>query len=70
MLLFFEGLHLDYSSGPFLTMNFEFDQDHGPRQAPELDNVFHLICCPTKFQKMLSTKELSQITANLSDVCW
>ena len=25
-------VHLDYnvSSGPFLTMNFEFDQDHGP----------------------------------------
>ena len=26
-------VHLDYniSSGPFLIMNFEFDQDHGPR---------------------------------------
>ena len=33
-------VHLDYnvSSGPFLTMNFEFDLDHGPRPAPELDN--------------------------------
>ena len=30
---------MDYnnSSGPFLTMNFKFDQDHGPRQGPELD---------------------------------
>ena len=33
-------VHLDYSvsSGPFLTMNYEFDQDHGPRPGPELDN--------------------------------
>ena len=30
---------LDYSdsSGPFLTMNFEFDHDYGPRPGPELD---------------------------------
>ena len=33
-------LELDYSvrSGPFGTINFEFDQDHGPRPGPELDN--------------------------------
>ena len=32
-------VHLDYSviSGPFLTMNFDFDQDCGPRPGPELD---------------------------------
>ena len=32
-------VQLDYnvSSGPFFTMNFEFDQDHGPRPGPELD---------------------------------
>ena len=37
-------VHLDYSvsSGPFLTMNYEFDQDHGPRPGPELDNIFHV----------------------------
>ena len=31
---------LDYSvsSGPFLTMNFEFDQDHGPISECKLDN--------------------------------
>ena len=31
---------MDYSdsSGPFLTMNFEFDHDYGPRPGPELDN--------------------------------
>ena len=23
--------------GPFLTMNFEFDHDYGPRPGPELD---------------------------------
>ena len=35
-----EWVHFDYdvSSGPSLTMNFEFDQDHGPRPGPELDN--------------------------------
>ena len=29
-------VELDYSvsSGPFLTMNFEFDHDHGPRPGP------------------------------------
>ena len=27
-----------FSSGPFLTKNFEFDLDHGPRPGPELDN--------------------------------
>ena len=26
------------SSGPFLTMNFEFEQDPGPRPGPQLDN--------------------------------
>ena len=33
-------VHLVYSlsSGPFLTMHFEFDQDHGPRPGPKLDN--------------------------------
>ena len=33
-------VHLDYnvSYGPFLIMNFEFDQDHGSRPGPELDN--------------------------------
>ena len=32
-------MHLDYSisSGPFLTVNFEFDQDHGPRPGPGLE---------------------------------
>ena len=25
-------------SCPFKTMNFEFDQDHGPRPGPKLDN--------------------------------
>ena len=35
-------VHLEYdvSSGPFLTMNFEFDQDHGPRPGPKLDNYY------------------------------
>ena len=30
---------MDYSDsyGPFLTMNFEFDHDYGPRPGPELD---------------------------------
>ena len=34
-------MHLDYnvSSGPFLTMDFEFDQDHGTRPEPKLDNI-------------------------------
>ena len=34
-------VHLDYrvSSGPFSTMNFEFDQNHGPRPGPELHNI-------------------------------
>ena len=33
-------VHLDYSisSGHFLTMNFEFDQDHGPRAGLKLDS--------------------------------
>ena len=33
-------VHLDFnvSSGPFLTMNFEFNQEHGPRPGPKLDN--------------------------------
>ena len=37
-----DKLELDYSvsSGPFLTMNFEFNQDHGPRPGPELDNFY------------------------------
>ena len=32
---------LDYSvsSGPFLTMNFEFDQDYRPRLGPRLHNL-------------------------------
>ena len=32
-------MHLDYSisSGPFLTVNFEFDQDHRPRPGPKLE---------------------------------
>ena len=32
------GVYLVYGigSGPFLTMNLEFDHDHGPR--PKLDN--------------------------------
>ena len=36
-------VHLDYnvSSGPFLTMNFELDQDHGPRPGPGLDNLIY-----------------------------
>ena len=36
-------VELDYSvsSGPFLTMNFEFDHDHGPRPGPELDNCLY-----------------------------
>ena len=35
-----DKLELDYSvsSGPFLTMNFEFNQEHGPRPGPKLDN--------------------------------
>ena len=34
-------VHLDYnvSSGSFLTMNFEFDQDHGPWPGPKLVNI-------------------------------
>ena len=41
--------HLDYSiiSGPFLIMNFEFDQDHGPRPQPELDNRSCTMFCKT-----------------------
>ena len=39
---------LDYNfcSGPFLTMNFEIDQDHGPR--PGSINIFHI--CYNKMQ--------------------
>ena len=35
------GCLLDYnvSSGSFLIMNFEFDQDHGPRQDPILTKL-------------------------------
>ena len=35
-------VHLDYSvnSGPFLTMNFKFDQDHGSRPGLELDTIY------------------------------
>ena len=37
-------VHLDYdiSSGSLLTMNFEFDLDHGPRPGPKLDKNRHL----------------------------
>ena len=31
-------LYHSVSSGPFLTMNFEFNQYHGPRPGSELDN--------------------------------
>ena len=33
-------MELDYnvSSGPFSTMNFEFNQDNGPRPEHKLDN--------------------------------
>ena len=35
-------VHLAYRvrSVPFLIMNFEFDQDHGPRPGPQLDNIY------------------------------
>ena len=45
---------LDYSdsSGPFLTMNFEFDHDYGPRPGPELDkfNMLEVECGSEKKQ--------------------
>ena len=31
-------VHYNVSSDPFLTMNFEFDQDHRPRPGHEVDN--------------------------------
>ena len=31
-------LEYSISSAPILTMNFEFDQNHGPRAGLELDN--------------------------------
>ena len=39
-----DGCNWDYgiSSGPFLTMNFEFDQDDGLRPGPKLDNSLDL----------------------------
>ena len=38
-------VELDYSvsSGPFLTMFFEFDQDHGPRPGLELDKNVNMV---------------------------
>ena len=33
----------NFSSGPFLTMSFEFDQDHGPTQDPSL-TIIHNYC--------------------------
>ena len=35
-------VHLEYSVsfGPFLTMNFKFDQDHGSRPGLELDTIY------------------------------
>ena len=35
-------MHLKYniSSGPFLTVNFQFDLDHGQRPGPELANSY------------------------------
>ena len=35
-------------AGPFLTINFEFDQDHGPSPGRKLDNI-----CKVIYQKTL-----------------
>ena len=51
------GLYV--SSCPFLTMNFEFYQDHGPKPGPELDNCkesdLTLLLCVGLSAKLVST---------------
>ena len=62
---------LDYSdsSGPFLTMNFEFDQDHGPRPGHELDN--HSLQLKTAQLELDSKVQLYSMTdQNKQLVCY
>ena len=37
-----DSCHFLFGGEGFLTMNFEFEQDHGPRPGPELDNIMKI----------------------------
>ena len=63
-------VHLDYSisSGSSLTLNFQFEPDHGPKTGPELDNLIKLTS-PLSFKLIADTlvREISSVLClNLS----